>query len=1536
VVSAANAGKSDAQFQHWTKFLAQVIANQKKGDNNDYLKFLEFSTGFFRENALNVTNTKRWRVATDDYKFSFDSLKPIVTFPPTTLIGSIKGDSITVLQTTGVYYPFENKWVGKSGKVTWQRAGLDPGKVYCNFKDYTINLTGNGYTVDTVTFTHMDYFKKPLQGKLIDKLVTGADSVNMTYPRFESYDVGMTVKDLAPNVSFTGGFSLNGSKVLGYGTATEKANLTFYARDGKTKVLSAWVQNLSIKKGEELGADKAEVSIYFGTDSIYHPQLTLVYKIPKREMRLLREETGLGRARFTDSYHNDEFQTDAIFWNLDSASLNLKILSGVGKKPGVYESVNYFNKELLRKTQGIASYEPLSVLKRLCEKTNTRQVSALDFAKALDPNMKEDEVKALLFDLVANGFIAYNEETGIVGVKEKAINYVLAKAKKIDYDIIAIRSAPQSGNDYIDLTNSNIDLKGVFEVPISDSAYVYFRPKSNSISLQKDRNMEFDGLMYAGRMDMTGEKFKFQYLPFTVDLTKVDTMRINVPDSGKFDANGLPVLKPLKSKVEGIKGMLEIDAPINKSGRTRLPQFPKLTSREKSFIYYDDSAIAKGAYGRKNFFFELEPFKLDSLNNFSPDIIAWKGRLVSGGIFPDISDSVHLQRDASLGFKGETPKNGYDLYKGKGKYYGKYELNYGGLQGDGRITHSTATFDAHEVHLYPDSMRATSDSFFISKTFEGVKTPQVTGDSDAVFWTPGSDSMLISMRSPNKPFAMYGDSFTSFKGSLMLTGTGLRGNGTLDWDLATLTSKNFGFRTMDLNADTAALNIKTTNDKVSFKTPNVNSKVDFQTRIGEFKSNLLNIPTEFSYNQYATAINEFKWFMDQKILDFKAPPSGPGEYFKSTRPDQKGLQFLGKRATYNLVSSVLRVEQVPEIKVADASVVPDSGVVIIEGEAKMRQLQNAVIYADTINKIHRFDSATVDIFSKEELKAVGIYHYNMGKTQEVIDFGDIFTRRETVPGKKGKIDIWKLTAKANITKEKDFVIYPGFHFNGEADITSVNPLITFKGFAKVDFRNPAVNSTEFSINQGVDPKNFTLNYDTSSKTTTGLTIHAGIHLNPVPGNVQMYSTLMGPRKNYNDITIFKTKGILSQTSKGDYVFGDSAKIHQDLPRGNTMVYDDKKGLLRAEGKFNLGTNFGIINTVATGSAEVKLDTGKYRLNLTLGLNANVNDKAEERLEFYMANDDADQPDINYATDKQKKAIYELTSARYDKKWLEDFDKAPNFTKRPKNFDYNLVFNDVNFVFDSDDISLRSVGKIGVAMIGKKPINKKVEGYIELQYKGGVDVFTIYLQTGTKGWFYFEYRPGILSVLSSYDDFNKTISSLAPDKRKIKSDNKRFYLYTLASSLSESDFLSYMKDKAAGINRPHPEPKPMQQEDIPNIGDTAGLAPINDLPGDTGQILPKEGIQQQDINKMDSMKLSGAPVLSGPPPDRLKPAPVKADTVQTPAPKAPPAQNDINDIQQLPGDNGGAPPAQTPAKQDTVPIPAPPKTVTDTTLNGQPK
>ena len=388
----------------------------------------------------------------------------------------------------------------------------------------------------------------------------------------------------------------------------------------------------------------------------------------------------------------------------------------------------------------------------------------------------------------------------------------------------------------------------------------------------------------------------------------------------------------------------------------------------------------------------------------------------------------------------------------------------------------------------------------------------------------------------------------------------------------------------------------------------------------------------------------------------------------------------------------------------------------------------------------------------------------------------------------------------------------------------------------------------------------------------------------------MYATMAGLKKDNNDITLFKSTGIITQNATGEYLYGDEKKIKDNALRGNLLRYDDKKGMVKAEGNMSLGTNFGLIKTKAVGTAEGNLDSSKYKFNLTFGIDANIDSKVQDRLEFYMAGDNVDLSDINYETPNQKKAIYQLTDEKDDKKLMEDFEKVPVFTKRPKDFNYNLVFSDVNFVYDSFDISLRSVGKIGLAMVGKKVINKKLDGYIEFQYKGGADIFTIYLKTGTNDWLYLEYRPGTLSLLSSYDDINTAIGATAPDKRKIKGEANRFYMYTLGSSMYKADFVDYMADKAKGINRERLEPKEivLPEDSSMLFGDTTLQNNSNPEQKITTPDQKQQQEQQQELNNIEQMKMNNQNILSAPPPDRAKPkeeTPAEQPKMEAPKPES---------------------------------------------------
>ena len=106
------------------------------------------------------------------------------------------------------------------------------------------------------------------------------------------------------------------------------------------------------------------------------------------------------------------------------------------------------------------------------------------------------------------------------------------------------------------------------------------------------------------------------------------------------DENAEPVQygnKPLvfvRSVLENITGDLLIDFQGNKSGLKPYTEYPIFNSKKDCFAYYDKPWIQDGAYTKDNFYFHLDPFTVDSLDNFNKDGLRFGGELVSAGIFP--------------------------------------------------------------------------------------------------------------------------------------------------------------------------------------------------------------------------------------------------------------------------------------------------------------------------------------------------------------------------------------------------------------------------------------------------------------------------------------------------------------------------------------------------------------------------------------------------------------------------------------------------------------------------------------------------------------------------------------------------------------------------------------------------------------------------------------------------------------------------------------------------------------------------------------
>src|SRR5262249_8411344 len=160
---------------------------------------------------------------------------------------------------------------------------------------------------------------------------------------------------------------------------------------------------------------------------------------------------------------------------------------------------------------------------------------------SINPKYNLETIQGTLYKLVEDGFIYYDEAKDLVKVRQKTINYVLASQKKIDYDVIKIESQTDSANAKIDLRSYNMDVKGVKNVMLSDTNFIVIFPKKDSLTIKKNRDMDFSGKMFAGRIDLYGRGFSLDYANWRMSLANVDTVLINIPN-GDYDKTGMPVL----------------------------------------------------------------------------------------------------------------------------------------------------------------------------------------------------------------------------------------------------------------------------------------------------------------------------------------------------------------------------------------------------------------------------------------------------------------------------------------------------------------------------------------------------------------------------------------------------------------------------------------------------------------------------------------------------------------------------------------------------------------------------------------------------------------------------------------------------------------------------------------------------------------------------------------------------------------------------------------------------------------------------------
>jgi hypothetical protein len=1398
-VTSAKSASDTTLFNQWHTLAEKTISGIDKGRTKPIAQFLDFSVDFMQDHALKSGEggSVTWKIKGGKFSFNYQNKSPQVVCSNVSLIGQRKADSIEIKNTTGVFMPLEDLWRGHGGRVNWSATGLDS-TIYAKMAGYTIEVVKPLFHCDSAHLIYPLYFgTQPVLGKFQHQVVAGISKGTAQFPKFESYNKSISIHKIGPGIEYTGGFRLEGSSLLGYGTGSEPARVTIYNKKRK-KVFYGAGPLFIIKREVSIVAEGVDSKLYMDDDSLFHPAADFRVDIPNQIITLARGDKGSERNPFFSSFYNMNLNTDKIAWHLNQDSLEIGARQGITK--GVeqkvnFESSNYFDRKEYEQMQHLMEQNPIATLFVLSREKGTNIVSDDDFAKRMNSKFDYSSIQSLLAQMVASGFINYYFNRHEIELRDKLTHYALAAQGKKDFDAINIESTSTHSNAKLDLKTKETSIYEVKKLTLSERQRVAMIPYKNELILLKNRDMRIGGRLYAGFALFQGSNMMFDYDRFQVSFDSVRHLDLYVP-TGEVDKNNQPVAQAMSSNIEKLSGALLVDAPNNKSGKEDLAIFPSLQSKKASFVFYDKKETLNGVYKRDSFYFKLDPFSFNGLDSYTKEQLHFKGEMNPATIFKPFRETIVVRdEDRSFGFVHQTPPAGYPIYSDKGNYTGELDLSNKGFKGRGKLKYLTAEMESEDLIFRPKQTTGTAKKFFMEENRSGgVQIPQAKGENVSVNWLPFKDSMYVESKA--KAFELFKANGYTHKGTLILTPSGLKGKGEFEWPEGKLTSKLISYGPFQASADTANLEIKSLDGKgIAFDSRNVNGKLDFDAQNGHFKANTQNASTTLPLDQYRTSMNEFTWDMKEKTILFKADEKKPGA-FVSIDPEQDTLKFEGKSALYDMKTNLLKVGGVTVIKSADAFIYPETGDIEVQSGGKMKQLANAKIIADTANQYHAINRATVDILGKKYYKATGYYEYNIPGHKQEIFFNNIVGERRGGGTKSTKNVL--TTASGEIAEKDSFHMDIKTLIKGQAILKANQRNMRFEGFAKIDAPK-LPNSLWFSVHTEVDKNDPTIRIK-NAKSESDDPLITGFYLARETG--EAYPRILLPAFARVDRPLMNCEGVFKYDSKNDrFIFGDSARVTGNAQRGAKMIFDNRVGTIQADGPITLGSGLQYMKIAAAGRLKSDFNhiTDSTGYTVTGEIMSGMELNFPKALFDIMINEIQpifDAPPANYNANG---AFYQPALNQFvtdDKDVDEVMGNMKNnmivLPKQDNKFAILLGYHKVAWNQEYQSF-LSSEDKIPLVSINGTPVNKVLNIFVEYKMPGNADDrFYIYIKASNDLWYFFGYQSGALNVASSSTKFTDALLALKPKDTQIKMKDGETYEIVAANPSIAAAFVNRVR------------------------------------------------------------------------------------------------------------------------------------------------
>ncbi|MCF8227827.1 MAG: hypothetical protein K9G58_10030 [Bacteroidales bacterium] len=1374
----------------WLRSLEPMIMMKSTQDYDDYI---EFSVKLFREQILHDTRSVVWKYKKGEMEFVFDSI-PALKIRKAELVCATRKDSSVIVNTSGSFNINELMWYGSGGRIDWRRVGLDTDKTYAEILgDYEINIGETDFHVDSVRFFNKYYFQMAMPGRLEEKVLSSPPNNRTSYPRFTSFYNQYELDDVFRNVDYRGGISMEGARLYGTGIAGSPAVLDYYKGD----TLIAKVRSTAFQIQEDkIVSSRSSISLYYQQDSIYHPGLDMKYTDDEKMLTLYRTSRGLAQSPFLDSYHNVDIYCEALYWNTAEPKVSFESIRGLNTESNAYfESAGYYSDHDYYKLQGIDPVNPLDLVKDYARDYGTQSITINAFSQYLDK--PAEQVKAMLYRLAARGFLIFDIEDGRAHIKQRLYDYLDAKAGLKDYDVIRFASKTKlQSNAELSLNNFDLKINGVREIFLSDSQHVYIYPKDQEILMQENRDFIFSGLVRAGLFDFYANQCSFEYDTFRLNLPAVDSLSFMVK-SDSINKQGNPLYVRVKNVIARLSGDLLIDKANNKSGLKSNAKYPIFNSKNDSYVFYDYHFIQKGVYDKERFYYQLDPFVIRKLDNFSTDDLQFSGSLASDGIFPPIEEPLVVMPDYSLGFETRTPATGWPVYDEKGQFFNKIRLDNHGLVGEGKLEYLTSVSTSSAYYFYLDSLGSSVATFEVAPRREKTEFPAINTEMADLHWLTDTNLMYVNMI--DNPFEMFSNN-SVLEGDIELSPQGVKGRGVFNFTNAEIVSRQFDFYHHSLSADSSDFRLLTADaGELAISTEDYKTFIDFEERIGNFIS-LGNVSlVEFPFNQYISSMDEMTWLMDEQkiemfnnmaeeipyldelnlfdLMDFDFT----GSEFISTRQDQDSLAFFSQKAVYDMQNYIISAEGVKIIKVADAGIFPGDGKVRIYKDAKVESLNDAYIIADTASKYHTFYDATATIFNRHKYIAKGNYDY--------IDKNDTPQRIEMSLIEADSNGMTR--AYGNVPEGSIFFLSPDYLFIGDVSMKAARKHLRFEGGFRINQDCYYYDENWVRFDTVLDPRNIVFPVTGNLRDLKGNPLHVGLYHSVFEDEV--YPVFLTTKNNAADQPLITSTGkLLFNENLREFRVGSFDRITNKTDHGPYLNLSASQCEIRGQGTIDFGTDLYPLYLRSFGEAAYLLIPDSTRLRVSMMLDFPFNTDLLEMFGDSLKQSDGEGVDPN--NNIFKYTLNELLGKEQADEILQELNLYGTIRKFPDELNYALLISDVRFVWNASSGSFISKGKIGIGSIQDQHISKYIDGFIEIERRRSGDAMHIYLQPSEERWYFFSYRGNVMQAISSDQGFNTKLSELEPGERTVNVPERDTpYEFVISTRRKQVDFVRRMEN-----------------------------------------------------------------------------------------------------------------------------------------------